>query len=80
MESLFNLLEAMDCQIQEAMKVAIPLASFGDNSLSPYGPVLSALVTLSDDKLTWDTATSRMRQEYDSMHIHSALERGAQRM
>ena len=76
MESLFNRLEAIDCQIQESMKEGMLFASFGDNSLSPYAPVVAALETLSDDKLTWDTATSCMLQEYDSRQIHSSLERG----
>ena len=70
MESIFNRLEVMECQVQESMKVAILLASFGDKSLSPYGPVISALETLSDSKLTWDTATSRLLQEYDSKQSH----------
>ena len=72
MEGIFNRLESMECPVQESMKVAILLASFGNKPTSSYGPVISALETLSDDKLTWDSTTSRMLQEYDSKQSHSA--------
>ena len=71
MEAIFNRLESMQCEVQETMKVAILLSSFGDKGTSPYGPVVSALETLSDDKLTWDSATSRLLQEYDSKQNNS---------
>ena len=71
MEAIFSRLESMQCEVQETMKVAILLASFGDKGASPYGPVVSALETLSDDKLTWDSATNRLFQEYDRKQNHS---------
>ena len=69
MEVIFNRMEGMGCTIDESMKVAILLASFGDKSVSSYGPVISALETLSDDNLTWETTTSRLLPEYESKSV-----------
>ena len=71
MEGTINRLECIECPVQESIKVASFLASFGDKSTSPYGPSISALETLSDDNLTWDLTTSLMLQEYDSKQSHS---------
>ena len=53
MEDLFGKLEAMDSPIQDSLQVAMLLSSFGNVDESPYGPVVSALQTLSDESLTW---------------------------
>ena len=66
MESLLNRLESMDCSLPASMQVAILLASFGNTETSPHGPVVSALQTLSDSDLTWENATARLLQEYES--------------
>ena len=66
LESIFNRLEAMDSGVSDSMQVAILLASFGSTYESPYGAVVTALQTMSDDELTWETATARLLQEYST--------------
>ena len=67
MESIFNRLESMDSTVPSLLQVAILLASFGNKEKSPFGSVVSALQTLKDEDLTWDSATSRLLQEHESM-------------
>ena len=57
----------MDSTVPSSLHVAILLAIFGNKEMSPFGSVVSALQTLKDDDLTWDSATSRLLQEYYSM-------------
>lgn len=66
LEELFLKLESMECPISDSFQVAILLSSFGNADDSPYGPVVSALQTLADENLNWDTATARLLQEYSS--------------
>ena len=51
-EALFQRLESMDSAVPASMKVATLLSSFGFKEDSPYGPVVSALLTLRDSDLT----------------------------
>ena len=66
LEDIFTKLGALDCPVTESLQVAILLSGFGNVDDSPYGPVVSALQTLADETLTWDTATSRLLEEYSS--------------
>ena len=54
--------------MSESMQVAILIASFGNTSTSPYGAVITALQTITDDELSWDRATARLLQEYSSQN------------
>ena len=63
---IFSKLNAGACSVTESLQVAILLSSFGTLDNSPYGPFVFALQTLEDETLTWDTATSRLLQEYSS--------------
>ena len=66
LEDIFTKLDALDCLVIESIQVAFLLSSFGNVDDSPCGPVVSALQTLADETLKWDTATSRLLQEYSS--------------
>lgn len=70
MEAIFNRLAAMESAVVETMQMAIFLSSFGNPDASPYGGVISALQTMVDENLTWETATARILQEYSSRHAH----------
>lgn len=70
LESLFNRLEGIDSAVDESMQVAILLASFGSTQESPYSAVVTALQTIKEEDLTWEKATARLPQEYDT---HQAL-------
>ena len=66
LDALFSKLESMECPISDSLHVAILLSSFGNVDESPYGPVISAPQTLADENLNWDTATTRLIEEYSS--------------
>lgn len=66
LETLFNRLDGMNSTVDESMQVAILLASFGSTQESPYGAVVTALQTMKDEDLTWEKATARLLQEYDT--------------
>ena len=42
------------------------LGRFGNVDESPDGPVVSAVQNLAEDQLTWEAATARLLQEYES--------------
>ena len=63
-EELFNRLTAMDSKIEDDMRVAMLLASFGDKNKSPFGHVIVSLQSTARD-VNWDTVTARLIQEYD---------------
>ena len=67
MESITNRLESMDSEVPTSLQVANLLASFGNKEKSPFSSVVSALQTLNDKDLTWDSAKCRLLQEYESM-------------
>lgn len=66
LESIFNQLNSMDSPVDPSMQVAILLASFGTVDETPYGPVISALQTMTDERLTWEAASARLLQEYST--------------
>lgn len=68
LESIFNRLEVMDSSVSDYMQVTILLARFGSKHESPYGVVVTALQTMSDDDLTWERAASRLLQEYSTIN------------
>ena len=53
LETLFNRFEGMDSPVSESMQVATLLASFGSTQESPYGAVVTALLTMKDEDLSW---------------------------
>lgn len=66
MEGIFNQLEAAGGPVLESLKGPTILAMFGNVDESPYAPVVSALQTLADDKLTWEAVTTPFLLEYTS--------------
>lgn len=65
-ENTFLKLDSMECSVPDSLQVAMLLASFGNVDESPYGPVISALQTLGEDSLTWETVTARLLLEHNS--------------
>lgn len=49
LEAILNRLESMEYEVQEVIKVAIVLASFGDKLKFSFRPALSELETLLND-------------------------------
>ena len=66
LESIFKQLDSMDSPVDPSMQVAILLARFGTVDETTYGPVISALQTITDEKLTWEAATARLLQGYST--------------
>lgn len=67
MEGLFIKLEEIKSSVPESLQVAMLLASFGNLDNSPYGPVLSALNSFAEEQFTWESVTSRLLQEFESL-------------
>lgn len=63
-EEFYNRLEASSCRIEEEVKVATLLASFGDRNKSPYGNLVIVLQTNAEGA-TWETISAKLLQEYD---------------
>ena len=69
-EDIFNRLEGMESEVEESIQVAMLLASFGDKNKSLFGHAVATLQS-SSTELKWETATSRLLQEYEEQ-MHSA--------
>ncbi|CAN8068203.1 unnamed protein product [Agarophyton chilense] len=65
-ESFFNRLKGMCSPVEDSMQVAILLSSFGNMDETVYGAVISALQSMPDAELTWERATARLLQEFES--------------
>lgn len=65
-EGIFNQLKVVGSPIYENLKGPIILAMFCNSDESPYGPVVAALQTLGDERLTWETVTARFLLKYNS--------------
>ena len=63
-ESLFNQLTAMGSSIDEDMKVAMFLASFGDKTRSTFGHLVTVL-QLREASCIWEIVSSALLQEYE---------------
>ena len=62
-QTIFNKQAGIGSLLDEDTKVATLLASFGDNSESPYGQLVTALQT-GENSVSWNTATARLLQEF----------------